>query len=76
MAVHVQTHGSADLAANVGARVVQVAKNVYDVVDWPAQDLAADLGWSIGWLTMTTFALKIVSMGFYAENKARPFKSR
>jgi hypothetical protein len=52
---------------SIGARVKQVAANVYDVTEWPAQDLAADLGWDIGWLTMTLLALKFVSLGLYGE---------
>jgi hypothetical protein len=67
---------SAATGTSVGARVKQVAKNIWEVTDWPASDLAADMGWSLGWLTMTLFALKIVSLGFYAEHRARPFTHR
>ena len=48
-----------------------VANDVWTVTSWPETDLAADLGWSAGWLIMILGMAKVVSVGLHAEHKAR-----
>jgi hypothetical protein len=59
---------------------VQTAKNfaedIWTVTSWPEEDLAADVGWSVGWTIMLLGMLKVVSVGLHHEHKARPFFKR
>ena len=51
--------------------VETVASDAWTVTSWPETDLAADVGWSAGWLIMVLGMLKVVSVGIHAERKAR-----
>lgn len=53
----------------VGARAIQVAQNVFDVVEWPVQDLAAVIGWDVAALTGLLFGVKILWMGWVGEKR-------
>ncbi len=54
---------------DVGTRVEQVAKDVWNVTSWPEEDLAAALGWDAGWLIMTLMSLKTLAVGLSLEFK-------
>ena len=48
-------------------KVEKLATNIWNVTEWPETDLAADLGWSAGWLVMMLGMMKVVSIGLHAE---------
>lgn len=63
--------GASTTLATDEAKIKQVATNVWDVTSWPETDLAADLGWSAGWLLMALGMVKVTLIGLHHERKAR-----
>lgn len=61
--------GTVQALIPVGQRAQDIAEEVWDVTEWPVQDLAGIFEWDVAALTWLLFGLKLMSVGWHLEQR-------